>query len=418
MKTTENNHLCGQNVNGQHGLALTLRVAYPTHISAVAGLWAWVKERFSITPQVMSPPSQKPFSLNVDACLPCDGITAVVGESGAGKSTLLHCIAGLHRVGHMAKHPPCIHEASCITANGDVWLASGREKPAHLREVGFVFQSPSLFPHLNVERNIRYGLKRRSQQSDVQAQTSLMDAVLSILDISQLLDRPVSELSGGEQQRVAIARALVSRPKVLLMDEPLASLDRQRKSEVLPYLDKIQKAFSIPIVYVSHSLDEVIRLADYVLLLQRGEQVGFGPVQEILPRILDARSPDEETAVVLEVVCSEIDSEWQLMSCAFASVTLTIEHTEEKLGDKLRLKILARDVSVSLEEQSQVSLLNRFSGIVQRLELIERSPFVLIHVERDGQIFLAKITRKSAAQLNLCEGMKVWLQIKSAAIVR
>ena len=207
------------------------------------------------------------FSLDVDVDIPMRGITGVFGESGAGKTALLRCIAGLER-----------GASGRLLIADEVWQDEATSRPVHEREIGYVFQEPRLFAHLNVRQNIEYG-QRRGRREDVG-----FDEAVELLGLRDLLERSVDTLSGGEAQRVAIARALLRSPRVVLMDEPIASLDRARRDEILPFLDRLHAALSIPVIYVSHSVDEVIRLCDYLLVMQHGQIVASGEIQEVLLR--------------------------------------------------------------------------------------------------------------------------------------
>jgi molybdate transport system ATP-binding protein len=222
------------------------------------------------------------FSLDVDADIPMRGITGVFGESGAGKTALLRCIAGLER-----------GASGRLVIADEVWQDDTISRPVHEREIGYVFQEPRLFAHLDVRQNIEYG-QRRGRREDVG-----FDEAVELLGLRDLLDRRVDTLSGGEAQRVAIARALLRSPRVVLMDEPIAALDRARRDEILPFLDRLHSALSIPVIYVSHSIEEVIRLCDYLLVMERGRVIAAGDIEDVLLRAdLPLFSGDEAGAII------------------------------------------------------------------------------------------------------------------------
>ena len=209
------------------------------------------------------------FALDATFTVPATGITALFGPSGCGKTTVLRCIAGLH----------CLSDGLC-TIGGDIWQDRTTFRPAFKRPVGYVFQEPSLFPHLSVRRNLLFGAPRRRPISA--ATETDFNEVIDLLGLAGLLDRAPQNLSGGERQRVAVGRALLSEPKLLLMDEPLSALDRQTKDEILPYLERLHASLSLPVIYVSHDIAEVERLADNLVLMQAGRVVAAGPFSEVL----------------------------------------------------------------------------------------------------------------------------------------
>ena len=244
------------------------------------------------------------FSLDVDLDLPARGVTALFGHSGSGKTTLLRCIAGLERA-----------PGGYVAIDGEVWQDADRFLPTHQRPLGYVFQEASLFQHLSARGNLEYGRKRAK---GVMGRAAL-DHVIELLGIGALLERRPDQLSGGERQRVAIARALAVKPRLLLMDEPLAALDLARKQEILPYLERLHDELEIPILYVSHSPDEVARLADHIVVMQAGRSVASGPLVETLARLDLPIRLGEDAGVVLDAVVEERDTQWQLARAAFAS---------------------------------------------------------------------------------------------------
>ncbi len=342
------------------------------------------------------------FRLEVAFSAPARGVTAVVGPSGAGKTTLLRCIAGLTPA------------AGSLSVNGECWQGDGVFVPTHRRAVGYVFQESSLFTHLNVERNLRYGFDRVPE-----ADRRIFQAdVVRWLGIERLLERIPAHLSGGERQRVAIARALLSSPKLLLMDEPVASLDGAGRREILPYLERLPRDLSMPIVYVGHSLKEVARLADRVIWMEGGVVRQAGPANEILTRLdLAGNQEDDAAAVVCGVVASH-DDRFHLSSLDSPCGTLQVPRVSEELGANVRVRILARDVSLSLDAGGRSTILNAFPARV--VACAETHPGqVLVRLacgERDEALLLARITAKSRHALGIAPGTSVVARVKSMSL--
>jgi molybdate transport system ATP-binding protein len=342
------------------------------------------------------------FSLMVDLKLPGDGITAIFGPSGSGKTTLLRCVAGLEQVAN-----------GRLSVNGEVWQDESRFLPTHRRPLGYVFQESSLFPHLTARKNLAYGMKR----SGVSLADGLFPRVVALMGIGHLLDRFPSQLSGGERQRIAIARALLINPRLLLMDEPLASLDDGRKQEILPYLERLRTEFDTPILYVSHLMDEVARLADYLVIMEQGRVDAEGPLPEILTRLDLPGRWGEDAGVILEAKVTERAAEWHLVRAAFAGGDIWLRDSGEAIGQQIRIRILARDVSIALTAHEDTSILNRLAAEV--VEIAAAEPGLRMLRLKLGQSFaIARLTQRSVDHLQLTVGRKVWAQIKSAAIVR
>lgn len=342
------------------------------------------------------------FTLLADLEIPGEGVTAIFGPSGSGKTTLLRVIAGLDR-----------KEGCFLSVGGEVWQDGSVFVPPHQRSVGYVFQEPDLFPHLKVRGNLEYGMKR----SPGERRSVALDEFVELLGISGLLDRRTDELSGGERQRVAIARALAASPRILLMDEPLSSLDSALKLEILPYLDRLHTELKIPVIYVSHSADEVARLADRIVLLEEGSVIAYGPISETLTR-LDlplASGPDAEA--VIETTVLDHDEEFELTQLTFPGGTFTVPRIALGKGDSVRLRVLARDVSLTLEEQHGTSILNIFPA-----EVVETASHgtsqVTVRLDCGGVPILARVTRRSASVLGLEKGKRVFAQAKSVAVLR
>ena len=293
------------------------------------------------------------FALDVDLHLPGRGVTALYGHSGSGKTTCLRCIAGLERA-----------EDGFIQINDEVWQDSRNRLfvPPHKRALGYVFQEASLFPHLSVRANLEFGLKRIPRQ---QRRVDMAHAT-ELLGIGHLLDRHPQHLSGGERQRIGIARALLTSPSLLLMDEPLAALDSQRKSEILPYLERLHDELDIPVLYVSHAQDEVARLADHIVLLSDGKALASGPIGETLARLDLPMALGDDAGVVINGTVSAYDEHYQLLSLQLpgSQLQMRVAHAPLAVGKQLRFKVQARDVSLSLQAPEHSRLHNRLSRTV------------------------------------------------------
>ena len=337
------------------------------------------------------------FSLDVDVDIPMRGITGVFGESGSGKTALLRCIAGLER-----------GASGRLVIAGEVWQDETISRPVHDREIGYVFQEPRLFAHLNVRQNIEYG-RRRGRREDVG-----FDEAVELLGLRYLLERSVDTLSGGEAQRVAIARALLRSPRVVLMDEPIASLDRARRDEILPFLDGLHAALSIPVIYVSHSIDEVIRLCDYLLVMERGRIVAAGEIQEVLLRADLPLLGGEEAGAIIHASVLEHDPRDGLTKIAFDGVEMWVPGAYET-GVPLRLRIRANDVSICRENPGTSTILNVLPAVIDSVNT-DGSSSELVQLVIGAERILARITRRSRAQLDLRPGEKVLAQIKSVAV--
>ncbi|MEJ5061109.1 MULTISPECIES: molybdenum ABC transporter ATP-binding protein [unclassified Pseudomonas] len=346
------------------------------------------------------------FALDVDLQLPGRGVTALYGHSGSGKTTCLRCIAGLEKA-----------DQGFIQVNDEVWQDSEKKifVAPHNRALGYVFQEASLFPHLSVLANLEFGLKRIPKQ---QRRVDMAHAT-ELLGISHLLDRHPQHLSGGERQRVGMARALLTSPKLLLMDEPLAALDSQRKNEILPYLQRLHDELDIPVLYVSHSQDEVARLADHIVLLSDGKSVASGPIGQTLARLDLPLALGDDAGVVIEGRVSAYDAEYQLLTLQLPDTDLNIRvtHTPMTAGQALRCKVQARDVSLSLHSAEQSSILNRLPVTVVSEMGADNTAHVLVRLDAAGTPLLARITRYSRDQLGVHPGQQLWAQIKAVAVL-
>ena len=337
------------------------------------------------------------FRLSLDTELELRGITGIFGPSGAGKTTLLRFIAGLEPDG-----------SGRLRVGDEVWADSSKavSRPAHRREVGYVFQEPRLFPHLSVQGNLDYGRKRNAGEAVD------YDATVSLLDISALLERKPLTLSGGEAQRVAIARALLRSPRLLLMDEPLASLDAARKAEILPYLDRLHAELDVPVLYVSHSLDEVCRLCDQLLVLRGGSVLANGPIQSVLASLDSASIGGAVTVVVGEVL--GYDERFDLSHIRLDGGDMQVAGRHET-GARLRLIIRAADVSLCREQPLQTTILNVLPVTIREIAEGEGAVArVVLDCGRDT--IIATITRRSVADLSLARGEQVFAQVKSVSV--
>ena len=355
----------------------------------------WITARFRL--------NYGDFELSVNLRLPNSGITVLFGHSGSGKTTLLRCIAGLEQAQH-----------GYLEINGSVWQDSdvGVFLPTHKRPLGYVFQEANLFSHLTVSENLNYGLKRIKASSD----TPKFNHILDLLGIRHLLDRMPERLSGGEKQRVAIARALVLNPCCLLMDEPLASLDTKRKQEILPFLNRLNQELNIPVLYVTHSHQEVAQLADYLVVLEAGKVQASGLLSETLSRLDLPLSQDREATTVWNATVVEHEIDFHLTCVAFEGGSLSLPVIDAKIGTPLRIQIYARDVSIVLEVPRATSILNVLPATITDIADGE-SGQTIVRLKVGNQPLLAHITRKSAVILNLKIGKEVFVQIKGMSIL-
>lgn len=343
------------------------------------------------------------FELQVQLQLPATGISVITGASGAGKSLLLRCIAGLEspQIGY-------------CQFKDELWQDSSRRLflAVYQRPLGYVFQEACLFPHLTVQQNIAYGRKRVALP---QAQAHL-ELVLALLNIKHLLHRKPAKLSGGEKQRVAIARALAVNPKLLLMDEPLASLDQAHKHEILPYLRRLQQELALPIVYVTHSPREITQLADYLVLMEAGKVLASGALQAVLTRLDLPLAQSQRASSVIQAEVLAYDAEFELLQLKFSGGILSLPHTELAKGNLLRLRIYARDVSLSLQPPRLLEVSPSLPAKV--LAWVDHSSgYTTLSLQVGHEQLLAQLTRKAATLLGLKLGQTVYAEIKNAAIL-
>jgi molybdate transport system ATP-binding protein len=348
------------------------------------------------------------FQLDVAFSAETDGIIALFGRSGAGKTCLVNMLAGLLKPSR-----------GRIAVNGQVLFDSGKgiNIAPERRRLGYVFQESRLFPHLNVRGNLEYGMKRVPAAE----RRITFDEVVELLGIDGLLARRAHLLSGGEKQRVAIGRALLTSPRLLLMDEPLASLDAQRKSEILPYIDRLRERFAVPIVYVSHAMDEIIQLADTLVLMTDGTVAAVGSVEDLSSR-LDLRplTGRYEAGSVIATTVEGHDAEYGLSRLAFPGGAFSVPHVALPVGSPIRVRVRARDVALALARPEQTSFANVFEGTVTEIGTqVEDGTGAQVDIKLDiGVPLWSRITRRSMNDLGIAPGMRVFALIKGTSIDR
>jgi molybdate transport system ATP-binding protein len=348
------------------------------------------------------------FHLDIALDIPGNGITALFGPSGCGKTSALRCIAGLDRT-----------HRGLLRVNGETWQDDKQFVPPHRRPLAYVFQESSLFPHLDVRGNIEYGFARTPT---AQRRVAVEEAI-EWLGIGKLLRQMPDTLSGGQRQRVAIARALLCSPRLLLMDEPLASLDADSRADILPYLEQLHDRLDMPVIYVSHSLAEVAQLADHLVLLDRGRILASGALNDMLTSTELPPARQDEASAVLAGRVVDHDREFQLSHIGVPGGQLSVALVRTAAGElpaghPVRVRILARDVSIALERPQHTSITNVLSARVIDITPFPDSPQALVRLDLGGAIVLARITRRSVALLNLKPDLIVHAQIKSVALMR
>jgi len=340
------------------------------------------------------------FILDVEFDIPARGVLGIFGNSGSGKTTLLRCLAGLET-----------NATGNISIKNNIWLSENISLSAHNRSIGYVFQDNRLFPHMNVEKNLDYGRQRSKGRKNINKKN-----LLQLLDIKSLLKRNPAELSGGEIQRVAIARAILSNPSLILLDEPLASLDEARKLEILPYLDRLHNELEIPVLYVSHSLEEMSRLCDYLLVIDNGKSVYSGEIHEALVSPESPVAKSDHAAALLEgqVIKHEPEN--------YISIIQTKNGNQFELqglleiDSHIRLRINASNVSISKSRPQDSSVLNIIDATISDI-VDEQSSYVLLQLNCNNDIIKSRITRKSFNTLGLGVNQSVLAQIKSVSIL-
>jgi molybdate transport system ATP-binding protein len=370
--------------------------------------------------------ARKGFLLDLKVSITNSGITAIFGRSGSGKTTLLRCIAGLEQA------------KGDLTVDGDDWQSSKTFVPAYQRAVGYVFQQPNLFSFMSIEKNLQYGYTRVPETE----RTIPFSQAVDLLNLDQLLGRRPEQLSGGQQQRVAIARALLSSPRLLLLDEPLSSLDQESKSDILPYIERLNKNLGIPVLYVSHAAGELTRLADDMILLDQGKMLAFGTINKVLTDTdLPLAYRDDASTVLLGTVKAQ-DSKYHLSKVAMPGGEISVPSSNLPVGTTLRIRIFARDISLALIRPELSSIQNILRGKIVSINNTGDPAQALIQIKlidsssnephQNGsapnnidvgqpngseQYCLSRITQLSVATLNLRVGTELYLQVKSVAVV-
>ena len=342
------------------------------------------------------------FSLNLDLELPNQGVTVFFGPSGCGKTTTLRCVAGLEKA------------QGRIQLGEKIWQDTDRDShlPTWSRKLGYVFQEASLFEHLTVQANLEYGLKRQTSPNP----SALKEAV-DLLGIASLLQRQVQDLSGGERQRIAIARALATQPEILLLDEPLASLDISRREEILPWLEKMHQGLKIPVLYVTHSLTELTRLADYVVFMNAGQSILHGPIMKVLTDPICSDVLGKEAGTLLAGVVTEMDNQFKLSGIDLPIGRIWVSESYP-LGSSVRVFVRANDVLISPEPILTSSAQNQFVGRIQKIDQDSKSAQALLTIDCQGEALLARVTQKALHDLGLVTGSTVFCLLKSVATRR
>jgi molybdate transport system ATP-binding protein len=347
---------------------------------------------------------QRPnFTLDVDLSLPAAGITVIFGPSGCGKTTLLRCVAGLER------------PRGILRISDRLWQdsAAGVFIPTWQRAVGYVFQEASLFEHLSVNQNLEFGLSRVKSA----AGRGALNTAIELLGIEHLLARSTQGLSGGERQRVAIARALATGPELLLLDEPLASLDIAKKKDIIPWLERLHRELKIPALYVTHSLDELARLADHVVILEQGRTKASGGIAQTLSDARIAQMIGDDAGIMTEGMIVDRSSTDHLARIRFDRGELWVRDDGKPLGQRVRIRILARDVSLSIADNDQSTIQNRIQGVIQSIDEDRHAGQCLVSVRCGQTVLLARVTRRALSALGLVVNQSIWCQIKSVALL-
>jgi len=342
------------------------------------------------------------FALDASFNAPAVGVTALFGPSGSGKTTLLRCVAGLERA------------AGSLHVNGETWQDAEQFVPTHRRPLGYVFQEASLFPHLSVRANLEYGLKRIAPFE----RRVPLEHVVEWLGLNHLIERgDPARLSGGERQRVAIGRALLTSPRILLMDEPLSALDTASKQEILPYLEHLHRELEIPVLYVSHALDEVARLADHLVLLDKGKVIASGALSETLARLDLPTAHFDDAGAVIEAAVAQHDETYHLTRLDFSGGSLWVGQVSQPLGALVRARVLARDVSIATQQPHGSSITNILDARIDEIRDEGPDKVIVRMTVGESHALLSRITRRSRDHLGLSAGMHVHAQVKSVALM-
>ncbi len=346
------------------------------------------------------------FSLHLDETLPASGITAVFGRSGAGKTSLINAVSGLITPRH-----------GRISLGEKALFDSGQQVnlPPEKRRVGYVFQDARLFPHMTVEKNLRYGEKRN--------QPSVFKEIVALLDIETLLNRYPRDLSGGEKQRVAIGRALMAAPELLIMDEPTASLDAPRRQELISYLLLLVEKLKVPVLYVSHSLDEILQLADNMLILDRGHVVANGPIHEVWGSepMRPWLSAKEQSMLVMATVMGHHEN-YAMTQLDLEGQSLWVQRVQAEKGARMRLRIFANDISIVKTKPTDSSIRNvipvEIADVMQCDSGNGEAGYCQLALKIGQQTLLANITQWAADELSLAQGQRVYAQLKGVSVAK
>lgn len=350
------------------------------------------------------------FKLDLDLQLPGQGITAIFGASGSGKTTLLRAVAGLEK-----------NQQGRIQIGAHIWqdTQQGIDLPTWQRPLGYVFQESSLLPHLTVSDNLNFGLKRALKTSgNAQPDAAkALQASIELLGIGNFLQRMPDQLSGGERQRVAIARAIAMQPQLLLMDEPLASLDAARRQEIFPWLSKLRDELKMPMLYVTHSADEVARLADHLVVLDKGNVKAQGPVSTVLTQVVNPVVVGEDAGALIAGHIGQVDTQWHLSRIDFDGGCVWMRDAGLPVGKAVRIRILARDVSLTTSEPQNTSIQNQLLGTIQSITPDAHPSQVMVVLKCGAEEVMARVTKRAVDELGLQAGQPVWAQVKSVALV-
>jgi molybdate transport system ATP-binding protein len=343
-------------------------------------------------------------AIAIDASFRVDapGVTALFGHSGAGKSTIIHAIAGLIRP-----------DEGKVVIGGETLLdtMSGVSVPAHARRMGVVFQDTRLFPHMSVQTNLLFGARRATEK----ANGGEFERIVALLGLKKLLERRPQTLSGGERSRVALGRALLMHPRALLLDEPLAALDAARKNEILPYLERVRDEAKIPILYVSHSMDEVARLADRIVVLHEGKIAAEGSLFDVTSNLDLFGGGIKLPGSVLEAVVTRHDEEHALTELRISSEILVVPSVKHGVGETVRVRIDAADVMLALARPEGISANNVLPGTISDIRAGE-GPYEDVLLSVGEARLIARITRRSAVRLKLQTGQPIYAVIKSVTV--
>lgn len=346
------------------------------------------------------------FALDAGFTAPTKGVTALFGPSGCGKTTVLRCIAGLLRINGVCE------------IDGDVWQnENGAFLPTYKRPLGYVFQEASLFQHLSVRKNLLFGAPPDNR--DGTKGGIVFDEVVELLGIKRMLDRSPRNLSGGERQRVAIGRALLSQPKLLLMDEPLSALDRATKNEILPFLERLRDHLNLPVVYITHDIAEVERLADQMVLMDKGRVIGAGPLEDLQSDPSLPLAAARDAAVSFNGIVQASDETYSLLTLQVPGGSLVAPAPPAPVGERRRIRVIAGDVSLTREAPAPSSILNVLPARIVSMKPVAANEIVAVvalGADGAGARLLSRLTRKSWEALGLADGASVYAQVKAVAL--